>query len=156
MNEALNPRQDQFVDEYLLDGNGTQAAIKAGYSSDTAAQQASRLLRNVKVQQAIAARQRQLAEKRQWDRERVVAEAEENLAGAREAKQFGSANGALELIGRVTGLLDPKHQEPQAAITRINIIMPPGAEPPAGQIVESSYRELPRPSRELAEGTPDL
>ncbi len=55
MNEALNPRQDQFVDEYLLDGNGTQAAIKAGYSSDTAAQQASRLLRNVKVQQAIAA-----------------------------------------------------------------------------------------------------
>ena len=37
MNEALNPRQDRFVDEYLLDGNGTQAAIKAGYSPKTAA-----------------------------------------------------------------------------------------------------------------------
>lgn len=27
----LNPRQQRFVNEYLLDPNATQAAIKAGY-----------------------------------------------------------------------------------------------------------------------------
>ncbi len=122
MNEALNPRQDQFVDEYLLDGNGTQAAIKAGYSSDTAAQQASRLLRNVKVQQAIAERQRQLAERRLWDRERLVSEAESNLHLAREHKQMGSANGALELIGRVTGLLTTKPPAQNVAVTKITVV----------------------------------
>ena len=74
---------DRFVDEYLRDLNGTQAAIRAGYSSKTAAQQASRLLRNVKVRQAIAARQKQLAEKRAWDVERLVEEAETNLYLAR-------------------------------------------------------------------------
>ncbi len=63
----------------------------------------------------------------------------------------------MEFIGKATGLLDGKHQEPQVpAITKINIIMPPGAEPPADQIVESSYRELPGPSHALAEGTPDV
>jgi len=47
--EALNDAQEAFCREYLIDFNGTQAAIRAGYSEATAAQQASRLLRNVKV-----------------------------------------------------------------------------------------------------------
>ena len=67
MTKQLVPKIDRFVDEYLVDLNGTQAAIRAGYSEKTAAQQASRLLRNVKVQQAIATRQRELAERRGWD-----------------------------------------------------------------------------------------
>ncbi len=88
--------------------------------------------------------------------DRLVEEAEANLHGAREGKQFGPANRALEFIGKVTGLLDPKHQEPQVPITRITINLPPGVEPPADQIVESSYRELPGPRPALAEGTPDV
>lgn len=32
----LNPRQQRFVEEYLIDLNATQAAIRAGYSEDTA------------------------------------------------------------------------------------------------------------------------
>ena len=79
MTNQLAPKIDRFVDEYLLDLNGTQAAIRAGYSAKTAAQQASRLLRNVKVQRAIATRQKDLAEKRSWDVDRLVDEAEENL-----------------------------------------------------------------------------
>jgi phage terminase small subunit len=39
---------ERFAREYLLDLNGTRAAIAVGYSSKTAAQ-ASRTLRNVKV-----------------------------------------------------------------------------------------------------------
>jgi len=54
---SLTPRQQRFVEEYLVDLNGTQAAIRAGYSAKTAKQQASRLLTNVDVQTAIKDRQ---------------------------------------------------------------------------------------------------
>ena len=33
MAAILTPRQSRFVDEYLVDANGTQAAIRAGYSA---------------------------------------------------------------------------------------------------------------------------
>lgn len=51
---ALTPKQKRFCEEYLIDLNATQAAIRAGYSPKTAEQTASRLLRNVKVQEYIA------------------------------------------------------------------------------------------------------
>ena len=51
---ALNPKQQRFVEEYLVDLNGTQAAIRAGYSAHTANEQAARLLANVSVRSAIA------------------------------------------------------------------------------------------------------
>ena len=43
----LSEQRQRFVDEYLIDLNGTQAAIRAGYSVKTAQEQASRLLSNV-------------------------------------------------------------------------------------------------------------
>lgn len=54
---ALTAKQQRFVDEYLIDLNATQAAIRAGYSPKTADQQASRLLTNVKVRAYLAERQ---------------------------------------------------------------------------------------------------
>lgn len=50
---TLTLRQEKFCREYLVDLNATQAAIRAGYSEKTAAYQASRLLRNVKVLEYI-------------------------------------------------------------------------------------------------------
>ena len=49
------PSVDDFIKEFILTGcnNGTKAAISAGYSAKTADQQASRLLKNVKVRTAI-------------------------------------------------------------------------------------------------------
>ena len=49
----LEKRQQLFVDEYLIDLNATQAAIRAGYSPHTANEQGSRLLANVKVKNEI-------------------------------------------------------------------------------------------------------
>ncbi len=40
----LTPKQLRFVAEYLVDLNGTQAAIRAGYSAKTAEQMAYQLL----------------------------------------------------------------------------------------------------------------
>ncbi len=52
---TLTPKQKAFAE--LYDGNGTEAAIKAGYSPKTAAFQASRLLKNVNIQNAIKNRE---------------------------------------------------------------------------------------------------
>jgi phage terminase small subunit len=51
--DSLNPKQLRFCQEYVVDLNGTQAAIRSGYSKKTAEQQASRMLLIVKVQQKI-------------------------------------------------------------------------------------------------------
>lgn len=45
----LTPKQLAFCQEYLIDLNGTQAAIRAGYSPKTANEQAARLLANVSI-----------------------------------------------------------------------------------------------------------
>ena len=45
----MNARQKRFADEYLIDLNATQAAIRAGYSPKTAQVQGARLLSNVMV-----------------------------------------------------------------------------------------------------------
>lgn len=49
----LTPRQANFVEQYVVDRNGTQAAIRAGYAPAAAAAQASTLLRNPKVKAAL-------------------------------------------------------------------------------------------------------
>lgn len=53
--DKLPPLQQRFVDEYPKDWHETNAAIRAGYSPKTAASQASRLLKNVKIKKAIMA-----------------------------------------------------------------------------------------------------
>lgn len=47
--ETVNARQKKFCDEYLIDLNATQAAIRAGYSEHTARSLGQRLLTNVDV-----------------------------------------------------------------------------------------------------------
>lgn len=53
-------RVDRFIAEYLVDLNGRQAAIRAGYSPDTARQIASELLAKPEVQAAVEAKQKAL------------------------------------------------------------------------------------------------
>lgn len=50
---ALNKKQQRFVEEYLIDLNATQAAIRAGYSPNTANEQGARLLANVSIKAAV-------------------------------------------------------------------------------------------------------
>lgn len=54
MADQMNARQRAFVAEYLIDLNGTQAALRAGYSATSAAETASELLRDPKVADAVA------------------------------------------------------------------------------------------------------
>lgn len=63
----LTPKQQRFVEEYLVDCNATQAAIRAGYSRKTANEQAARLLVNVSIKEAIALKQKKISSKVDYD-----------------------------------------------------------------------------------------
>lgn len=52
---ALTAKQQRFVEEYLIDLNATQAAIRAGYSSKNADKIGPELLGKTRVAEAIAA-----------------------------------------------------------------------------------------------------
>ncbi len=70
----LGARQQRFVDEYLIDLNATQAAIRAGYSAKTADVQGSRMLGTVKVQQAISEAMAERSRRTGINQDRVVLE----------------------------------------------------------------------------------
>lgn len=50
----MTKKQRRFADEWLIDLNGTQAAIRAGYSPDTAASIASENLKKPEIERYIA------------------------------------------------------------------------------------------------------
>jgi phage terminase small subunit len=80
----LNDQQARFVEEYLIDLNATQAAIRAGYSEKTAYSQGQRLLKHVEVQAALSAAQKARSDRTKidadWVLTRLADEAEADVA----------------------------------------------------------------------------
>ena len=94
----LEEKQKMFCKEYLVDFNGTQAAIRAGYSKKTANEQASRLLAKVNVQTYL----KQLIEKRN---ERTKITQDEVVADSIKVKDRCMQNEAvLDKEGNETGI----------------------------------------------------
>lgn len=72
--KKLSPKQQRFIDEYLVDLNATQAAIRAGYSPRTANEQAARLLAKASVAGAIAERMAQRERRTKVTQDSVIRE----------------------------------------------------------------------------------
>lgn len=70
----LTPKQKIFVDEYLVDLNATQAAIRAGYSPKTANEQGNRLLANVSVRTCIDQAMAERSKRTGINQDRVIRE----------------------------------------------------------------------------------
>lgn len=70
----LTAQQARFVEEYLLDLNATQAAIRAGYSPRSAEVEGSRLLRNAKVADEVARAKAERSARVQLHADRVLEE----------------------------------------------------------------------------------
>ena len=68
----LTPKQQRFVEEYLIDLNATQSAIRAGYSEKTAAVIGAENLIKPNIAKAIAEAQEKLSNKAQVTVEMVV------------------------------------------------------------------------------------
>lgn len=70
----LTAKQQRFVDEYLIDLNATQAAIRAGYSTKTANEQGSQLLAKLSIQEAIGGAMAERSRRTGVSQDRVVQE----------------------------------------------------------------------------------
>ena len=78
MVKKLPAKQKRFVEEYLIDLNGTQAAIRAGYSEKGAEKQAFRMSGNVRVQEAIQKAQAQRAQRTEISQDFIAKELKRN------------------------------------------------------------------------------
>ncbi len=73
--KTLTPKQQCFIEEYLIDLNATQAAIRAGYSPRTARAIACENLAKPDIQEAIAKAKRERSEATKIDSDWVLREA---------------------------------------------------------------------------------
>lgn len=71
---GLTPKQQSFVDEYLVDLNAKQAAVRAGYSRKTAEVQGSRLLRNAQVRKAVNEGKKERSERTRTTADEILLE----------------------------------------------------------------------------------
>lgn len=81
---SLSRKRARFAEEYIVDLNATRAAVRAGYSPSNAASQGVRLLADpataAAIEAALAARSERLKVDAAWVLQRLVDEAEADLA----------------------------------------------------------------------------
>lgn len=72
--KPLTPKQERFVEEYLVDLNATQAAKLAGYSEKTAHRIGAENLQKPAIAKAIAEARHKLSERTEITQERILQE----------------------------------------------------------------------------------
>lgn len=122
---GCTPSQEAFA-QAVASGSSLTLAYRSSYyvspDSDpaTATEAASRTAAlphvSARITQLKAETVASLAKKRGWNLERLVDEAETNLHGAREDRDWSPANSALTMIGKATGLLADTPNAPVAPI----------------------------------------
>ena len=127
----LSPKEERFCQEYVLDYNGTKAAIRTGYKKSNAASQATRLLKKAEVSARVRELQREMAERLALSQDFVVTQLMETYSQCKEATpvmrynyetgemeetgmyQFDGKNAlkALELLGKHLGMFDKQRKD---------------------------------------------
>ena len=152
--KSLTPKQQRFVHEYLIEGNATQAAIRAGYAPTAATQSGSRLLRyahvSSAVQEAEAARLAEITgeqpEKVPWLSPKwVIEKLRYTMDQALAAGNYAAANKALELLGRYLRLWSDDDSAKRAGqqvlnVKRVEVYLDRGAGSPP--VLEGKAREV--------------
>ncbi len=112
----MNDKQQRFAEEYLIDSNATQSAIRAGYSAKTAYSQGQRLLSHVEVRRAIQDMQ---AEHRERTAVTVESITEQLCAAYDLAKSNGQAAPMVQAamgIAKLHGMLVDKVEQTTKAV----------------------------------------
>jgi hypothetical protein len=106
--DQLTPKQSRFIQEYLVDGNGAQAAIRCGSPAAGAHVWASRTLRIAKVSEALQAAQVVDATRLSISRENVLEWLQSAFLAAREKGDPAAMVSAAREIGRMMGFYAPE------------------------------------------------
>jgi phage terminase small subunit len=119
---GLTPKQERFIEEYLVDFNGTKAAIRAGYKPGKSAEvQAYQNLRKPQIAQAIEKRRAKLAKAAELTAASVLKDLKSVLDRCMQAEPVLNSDGeetgefrfnpggalkAIELQGKFLGMWD--------------------------------------------------
>lgn len=123
--KKLTPKQQTFVDEYIISGNATQSYLKAGYkvSENVAAANANRMLRNAKIKAELERRTNEIRAGKVMTMQEVMERLtkmangeikEEQVTNKGEVVLIGTKNSdqirAMELIGKRYGAWTDKKE----------------------------------------------
>jgi phage terminase small subunit len=110
----LNDKQLRFAQEYTVDLNATQAAIRAGYSTKTAYSQGQRLLKKDEIQDAIREANRKRSEATGITAEWVLTGIAE--IATREDARDADRLKAFELLGKHLGIWEQRQTQEDSSI----------------------------------------
>lgn len=120
---GLTDLQLRFVHEFQVDHNATQAAIRAGYSKNGAAQRGLELLRISKIEKIIRFREAARLDSVLGSADWIIQQAAANAAEARAAGQYSAAAAHLALLAK----RHPEFREGASVnIDARHITLPPG------------------------------
>lgn len=103
----LNEKQKRFCEEYIIDLNATQSALRAGYSKNTAYSQGQRLLKNVEVQENIRLLIEKRSERTEISQDRVIEElANIAFANATDYASVVERQATVEVEGKMVPIFD--------------------------------------------------
>lgn len=114
----MTPKQEAFAREYMIDLNATQAAIRAGYSEATAAEQASRLLKDVKVAAIVQAAMDARSERTEITADYVLTTILETIERCKQAKPVTDRKGEPMLVETPDGAMVPAYTFDSGAVLK--------------------------------------
>ena len=117
-NVSMTPKQQRFVEEYLVSLNATQAAIRAGYAKSGASVEGARLLANAKVAAAVAAAQAERSKRTEVTQDYVLATITETIERCKQAKPVKYRNGNPVMIDTPDGEIAPAYKFDAAAVLK--------------------------------------
>lgn len=107
----MTPRQQRFVDEYLVDLNATKAAVRAGYSARTAEQQGPRLLGKVEIADVVRKAQAARSQRVQITQDDVLRGLHREATLTGEGCSHAARVSAWGLIGKHLGMFIERRQQ---------------------------------------------
>jgi hypothetical protein len=137
---SLTPKQHVFCDG-ILSGLNQSDAYREAYQVDgmapaTIHNEASKLMASHEVTASIEASRQH---RRGWTLARILEEADRNLKGAQDDRQWPAANGSLAFIAKATNLVTERVTPETVSITRVTVVLDSGA---AASLAEPSVNDF--------------
>ena len=108
----LTLKQQRFIEEYQVDGNGTQAVLRAGYKTSYPSEMAYGLLRNPKVKHTLQDAQNARSERLQMRADSTVKQYIELKEKALEACDYQTALRTLNQLAKHLKIFEHYHATP--------------------------------------------
>jgi phage terminase small subunit len=127
----LTPKQERFVSEYLIDLNATKAAIRAGYSGNTAQRIGSENLSKPLISAAIQKAKDERSKRTEINQDYVLQGLKREAEREGEDSSHSARVAALTQLGKHLGMFKERIEH-SGALVQTHIYLPKKDAAPAG------------------------